>query len=386
MIPPDWKLSTLEELTEPSTPIRYGVVQIGPHVPNGIPIVPIKHIDRIGSAELHHASRDIEKKYKNSRVKGGDILLSVKGTIGRVGIVPEHFVGNIAREIARIRPNQKVEARFLAQLLAAAHTQRRIETATVGTTRREFSIATVRDFQVAVPSRKEQCRISDILTTWDRAIEATEKLIANSELQKRALMQQLLTGKKRLPGFHNDWKRKSLASLATIKKGTQKSKATLQDEGIYPVINGGVSPSGYTDESNTVAGTITISEGGNSCGYVSLIQTEFWSGGHCYTLNDLKINRDFLFSVLKWLEPKIMRLRVGSGLPNIQKGAISQLEIPLPEQAEQVAIADIMNDQHAVESAFQSDLERLKREKAALMQQLLTGKRRVKIGEEDTDV
>ena len=109
VVPSDWEVVSLDALADPAAPIRYGVVQIGPHTPGGIPIVPIKHVRRIGKVPLHHASSEIEAPYAGSRVKGGDVLISVKGTIGEVGVVPDGFDGNIAREIARIQPCRKRE-------------------------------------------------------------------------------------------------------------------------------------------------------------------------------------------------------------------------------------------------------------------------------------
>ncbi|WP_229035936.1 restriction endonuclease subunit S [Phocaeicola vulgatus] len=72
--------------------------------------------------------------------------------------------------------------------------------------------------------------------------------------------------------------------MAEIIKGQQINGSELSDSGKYYVMNGGIAPSGYYDSYNTEADTISISEGGNSCGYVQYNSSEFWSGGHCYTL------------------------------------------------------------------------------------------------------
>lgn len=117
MIPVGWKSTTLDTVSDSSAPIRYGVVQIGPHTPDGVPIVAIKFSNRIASAPLHRASHAIEGPYKNSRVQDGDVLLSVKGAIGEVGVVSMGFNGNIAGEIARIRPSKNVRADYLADQL-----------------------------------------------------------------------------------------------------------------------------------------------------------------------------------------------------------------------------------------------------------------------------
>lgn len=84
MVPNGWRLIALENIADPSAAIRYGVVQIGEHTENGIPIVPIKFIKSIDTAKLHRVSASIEAKYKNSRIHAGDVLISVKGTIGAV--------------------------------------------------------------------------------------------------------------------------------------------------------------------------------------------------------------------------------------------------------------------------------------------------------------
>ena len=379
MTPVGWKSTTLDAASDPTASIRYGVVQIGPHTPDGVPIVAIKFIRRIATAPLHRASQKIEGPYKNSRVQGGDVLLSVKGTIGEVGIVPLGFNGNIAREIARIRPSKDVHADYLAYQLHSSGTQVRIRALTVGTTRLEFSIAAVKKFKIPLPPLPEQRRIAEILGVWDLAIATVEALIVNATVQKRALMQSILTGKNRLPGFSGVWMTAKLGNLCQISKGEQLGRLAMIDYGTVPVINGGISASGYTDRANAPGGCITISEGGNSCGFVSLIDQPFWCGGHCYALKDPRVDKSFLFASLKHREAEIMTLRVGSGLPNIQKKALSSFELLVPPREEQEAIGKCADVQSAAIQGLENQLAALRQEKAALMQQLLTGKRRVKV-------
>ena len=230
MVPEEWRLIALENISETAAPIRYGVVQIGENIVDGIPIVPIKYINSIATSRLHRASKGIEQKYANSRVQGGDVLISVKGTIGAVGIVPNGFLGNIAREIARIRPSKEYDSTYIALQLLAEKTQREIDNLTVGTTRREFSIHTLRKFAIPVPPLPEQKKIAKILSTWDKAITATEQLLANSHQQKKALMQQLLTGKKRLLDnnglrFSGRWSDIRLKTVLREEKSRNKSNS-----------------------------------------------------------------------------------------------------------------------------------------------------------------
>ena len=315
------------QIVEPSAPIRYGIVQIGTNVEVGIPIVPIKYINNIETSPLPRCSTQIERKYIGSRIQGGDVLLSVKATIGDVGVVPKGFSGNIAREIARIRSLKKYDPYFIAMQLQADATQRRIAKLTVGSTRQEFSIHAVRDFPIAIPKDiSDQHKIVEIISVWERSIYKTKALIEAKELQFRWLQNELM--RKNSQG----WAVKLLKDISSIKKGQQVNRSTLDDTGDYPVWNGGTSPSGYTDKLNTSAGTITISEGGNSCGFVNFCKIDFWLGGHCYAIEklDSSINPDFLFFFLKSIESNIMQLRVGSGLPNIQRKDIEKLQIYFP--------------------------------------------------------
>ena len=137
------------------------------------------------------------------------------------------------------------------------------------------------------------------------------------------------------------WKRVRLGDVCEISKGEQLNRATLSERGRIPVYNGGTSPSGYAKESNTDAESIIISEGGNSCGYVNFVHTPFWRGGHCYLLKT-DIDKALLYCILKANEPKIMSLRVGTGLPNIQRKRLNSFEFNLPTskvQQQQIILA-----------------------------------------------
>lgn len=313
-------------------------------------------------------------------LQDGDIILTREAPVGEVGQVIKAkglFLGQRTM-LFRADPT-KMDQSFLFQSMISPDLQRQYHADSAGGTVAHIRVPDCSKFLLNVPPLPEQKKIADVLSTWDKAIETTEKLLANAEAQKRTLMQQLLTGKRRLNGCEGPWKVSQLDALATIKKGQQKSKLTLLNEGEFPVINGGIVPSGYTDEWNSKPGTITISEGGNSCGFVNLIEKKFWSGGHCYTLEDLGIRRDFLFHYLKFKEPEIMRLRVGSGLPNIQKKAISAFQVAVPPREEQERIEAVLNGARREVRIRSDQIVTLHKEKRALVQQLLSGKRRVKV-------
>lgn len=172
-----------------------------------------------------------------------------------------------------------------------------------------------------------------------------------------------------------NWKQDSLDGICNIVKGEQLNKLDLERSGEYPCINGGIEPSGYTNKWNRLENTITISEGGNSCGFINYLKVKFWSGGHCYTLQDIKdgFDTDYLYYALKGKEYKIMGLRVGSGLPNIQQKAIKSFEIQYPEdKPEQTRIAEILSTADEAIAHTEALIAKYQRIKTGLIQDLLT--------------
>lgn len=157
---PDWRCDLLEDLVLESAPICYGIVQVGDHDPSGVPTLAIKNLRGNFSNGIHCTRPSIEAQYSRSRVEPGDVLLSIKATIGDVAIVPEGFRGNISRDLARIRLNQgKIRPEYFLHLYRSPCFLRYVNSLIVGSTRAELSIATIRQMAVPLPQRDEQDRI-----------------------------------------------------------------------------------------------------------------------------------------------------------------------------------------------------------------------------------
>lgn len=324
-----------------------------------------------------YSSSGIAYYHNEAKVKGPGIVTGRKGSVGPVYMIEGDFWPHDTT--LWVKDFKGNDVKYIEYFLKFLRLERFDEASSVPTLNRN----NVHDVKCVFPPFSEQIRIAKILSVWDKAITTTEQLLANSQQQKKALMQKLLTGKVRLLDengvrFKGEWKQSFLKNLLSISKGQQLNKDTLSKADEFPVINGGLEPSGFTDQYNTEANTITISEGGNSCGYVAFQSQRFWCGGHCYAIDNLKLNLKFTYQLLKFNQIKIMRLRVGSGLPNIQKKDLESLLVWFPEnvlEQNKIACALAAGDQEIV--ALQKKLNALKQEKKALMQQLLTGKRRV---------
>ena len=222
-----------------------------------------------------------------------------------------------------------------------------------------------KDITLKIPKIEEKKKIVDFLEKIDKKIELLEKkLVLCRELE--------LTIKNKI--FNNETKNSfiKLNEICSIKKGKQLNKSDMIENGKYYVLNGGKEPSGYTNSWNVKENTITISEGGNSCGYVSFNSEKFYCGGHCYylTFKTTDFDLNYLFHYLKYIEPKIMRLRVGSGLPNIQKGDVENINILKKEFGKQKEIGDFLESINIKISLILREKEELELFKKGLLQKM----------------
>jgi type I restriction enzyme S subunit len=331
----------------------------------------------------------VKDEYPKKILNWGDIVMVNTGnTSGYVYRAKEGVLCNNAFKISvQENKNELLDKEFLWVYLNSSAREQMLKRLFNPAGQPHVGHKNVARLKLKLPPLPEQRKIAQILSTWDKAIATTEKLIDTSKQQKKALMQQLLTGKKRLinpetgKAFDSEWENYTLSKVCKITKGKQLNRSTLKPMGKYPVINGGITPSGYTDSFNTKRNTITISEGGNSCGYIDFQKVDFWCGGHCYNLHEVTVDAEYLYQYLKFSERRIMSLRVGSGLPNIQKKAIESVPVLSPSKLEQQRIASVLTASDKEIELLEAKLAHLKQEKKALMQQLLTGKRRVKVDE-----
>ena len=370
-IPEDWKVSSLRDVGEIKMCKR--VLKFQTSDKGDIPFYKIGTFGKVADAYI---SRELYEEYlqKYNYPKKGDILLSAAGTIGRTVVFdgkPSYFQDS---NIVWINNDESL---ILNSLLYYMYD--RVSWVTESGTIPRIYNGIVHSIKFAHPtSLVEQEKIAKALSDVDALINELGELIAKKRDIKRGTMQQLLTGKKRLPGFTDEWKEQTLDDICSLSKGTQLNSSKMNDRGLYPVFNGGIAPSGYFTEYNTGANTIIISEGGNSCGFVNYVKEPFWRGGHCYALSNTSIDAVLLYHILKFNEASIMALRTGSGLPNIKKSTLANFCLKSPQSiSEQQAIATILTDMDDGIQALEAKRDKYTAIKQGMMQELLTGKIRL---------
>jgi len=135
---------------------------------------------------------------------------------------------------------------------------------------------------------------------------------------------------KLLNGREVEWKK--LGDVCEINKGTQLNKELLDEKGLYPVINGGINPSGYWHEYNTEKNNIVISQGGASAGFVNWVDVDFFAGAHAYVIkvNENINNKKYIYYFLKYSQNKFMDCKYGAGIPSLSKETLINFMIPIP--------------------------------------------------------
>ena len=271
----------------------------------------------------------------NSWTFDGEAILTAGDGVG-VGKVFHHTYGKIGvHQRVYILSNFKCDANYLFHFFSS-HFYNRVKRMSaknsVDSVRKEM----ITEMPLYLPSKQEQTKIGVLLSLLDERISTQNKIIEDLKKLKCAIAERLFNV--------TDGDSVPLTEVCTIQKGKQINGEFLSEKGKYYVMNGGTEPSGYYDKSNAPADTISISEGGNSCGYIQYNREAFWSGGHCYTLNNITPNvcKLYLYHYLKSQEGSIMKLRIGTGLPNIQKKDLEKFCILLPSKAKQESISTFL--------------------------------------------
>jgi type I restriction enzyme S subunit len=297
------------------------------------------------------------------------IAVSCRGSCGEVAYVkgPSYVTGNSMcldelneREVSKIWLCQLLKLRGFRDIIS-------------GSAQPQIIRKDLVKVKIHLPPLSEQRKIAEILRTWDEAIETAEAELKAKQERKRWLMDRLF---KFSPESHLE--QVKMQDAVDVLKGEQLNRHTLAEKGSCPVWNGGITPSGYTESFNTEGPAVIMSEGGNSCGAITRVNENFWRGGHCYHVVPRNgFSNDYIFAALKYYEPQIMRLRVGSGLPNIQKKTFLSWAAPLHKPAYRDKVASVFTHAQLEGELANKHIEILRAQKRGLMQKLLTGEVRV---------
>ncbi|EJK2931660.1 restriction endonuclease subunit S [Escherichia coli] len=346
-----------------------------------------------------------------------DIILSTVGSrphlldsmVGKAVKVPRSAHNSLLNQnLVKLIPKKtKITNEYLFSMLKTKEFIQFISNLVRGNANQvSITLADLFKYKFILPSLPEQKKIAQILSTWDKAISVTEKLLTNSQQQKKALMQQLLSGKKRLLDengvrFSTEWEFKRISEIATRvqRKNDAAEHPILTISSLSGFVRQDERYSRYM-AGESVKNYILLKKGefaynkGNSKTYEfgCIFDLEAYEAGlvpHVYVCFRLKNGLShryfkYLFEA-DYLKPQLGALvNTGvrnNGLLNIKPTEFMQTKVPVPCFEEQESIADMLYNSSRTIRVLQDKLACLKDEKKAQMQQLLTGKRRVKVDE-----
>lgn len=373
--PEGWKEARLVDVTRGDAPIGYGIVQPGSYVRSGIPVVAIRDLPTPSKQRVHRCAPRIEAAYKRSRVVTGDILISVKGTTGRIGIVPTGFSGNISRDVARLRLTSEHEPAYWFQMLQSTEAQRTLQQAAVGSTRQELSIGTLKMLSFRFPSLKEQSHIAAVLSDVDSMVTKLECLLVKKRAVRQGMMQQLLTGKTRLPGFTGSWIGRTLGEVARIKTGSRNNQ-DKKAGGRYPFFVRSASVERIDSYSYDCEAILIPGEGGIGSIF-HYVNGKFEVHQRVYKISDFAsgVSGRFIYHFMRqYFGAHAMANSVKATVDSLRLPTFKNFRLLLPSPEEQFAIVCALDDAESELTLLQHQLSKARAVKTGMMQELLTGR------------
>ncbi len=189
-LPDDWKYVPLGSIVDPGRGITYGIVQPGQDVANGIPIVRVQDIrdGRVDPSQPLRVAHDIAEKYRRTRLLGGELLLSLVGTVGESAVVPDNLAGwNTARAVAVVPVLPEVGARFVHYCIRTHQSQHLIRAWCSETVQATFNLKEAVLLPIPLPPRSERDAIARILGALDDKIELNRRMNHTLEEMTRAI-------------------------------------------------------------------------------------------------------------------------------------------------------------------------------------------------------
>lgn len=326
----------------------------------------------------------------------GTLLIAMYGqgkTRGKTAVLDIHAAMNQA--CAAVEPSSEISTRFLFHFLEASYDNIRGMSNAGG--QENLSGEIVKKIPIVVPTRAEQDGISDILDDSDALIDRLERLIAKKQAIRQGLMQQLLTGMTRLPGFHDEWRNVELGEIAAFSKGAGLPKSAISANGSTPCVHYGELFTHYGPEIDRVtSATVPTGRLVRSVDLDVLMPTSDVTprglakasaihGSGVILGGDILIIRSdasqaygpFIAHAIRQDANQVLQLVRGSTVFHLYAADMKNFSLSLPGVGEQRAIAQILRDAgREIENLLQR-LAKVRHIKAGMMQELLTGRTRL---------
>ena len=383
-------------ITKGATPTTYGFIWER----SGIPFLRSECVSPHGldMRQAMFISPEADAVLSRSRVRDGDILMTITGNVGRVVRMAHLGVANINQHIARVRiTDQTFDADFIFHFLSQPRIRAHYETITTGQAYPQISLTQVRSTRVPVLPLLKQREIASALSAADDLIESFERLIAKKQAIKQGMVQQLLTGQTRLPGFGGTWRDVTLDDVAAFSKGAGLPKSEIAVGGSAPCVhygelftNYGVEIDdvmSYTDRSDlpvrsraldVLMPTSDVTPRGLAKAS-AILASGVILGGDILIIRpeENSLYGPFLAHVIRNDASQVLQLVRGSTVFHLYASDMKNFSFRVPTTDEQKAICGVLRDADAELSLLEARLNKSKGFKQGMMQELLTGRTRL---------
>ncbi|NLM15304.1 MAG: restriction endonuclease subunit S [Clostridiaceae bacterium] len=350
------------------------------YVDVGIPVVMPKDIlgGFLSSETVARISETKARKLKKHKIISGDIIFPRRGDLRRIGVARDENNSWICGSgCLRARMKNGVFPGYLHQYLQLDSVGKWLERNALGQTMLNLNTEIISKMPITLPPLPEQKAIADLLSTWDEAIEKTERLIQAKGKKFQWLLRKLISEPQ---NTRNTRKKVRLGDLFGKEINVEKGKALTKKsiiKGDIPVVAGGQTYAYFTNRPTHTMPTITVSASGAYAGFVWYHDYPIWASD-CNVLYSVEGATKFLYFTLKSIQHKIYALQSGGAQPHVYSKDMKNLRVfwPLPEEQEQIAEA-LTTVQHEIDLLKQL-ADKYKAQKRGLMQKMLTGEWRIK--------
>jgi len=402
VIPEDWEEARLGSCATFRTGPFGSALHKSDYVQGGVPIInPMQIVDgKLVPTATMSITEAAAQALGEFRLSVGEVVIGRRGDMGRCAVVGTEEVGWLCGTGSMIvRPRPSVDGRFIQRMLSSPSIIRAIESTAVGTTMVNLNQATLSSLVIPIPPQKiEQEAIAEALSDADALIESLEQLLAKKRQIKQGAMQELLTGKKRLPSFSGEWQVSKLSEVADIRSGGTPSTTQSQfwdGEVLWCTPTDITTLKGHKYLSNTNRKITELGLKASSAEIIpanSIVMTSRATIGECaISAVPLSTNQgfknfvpfdcmdaDFLYYLLLTQKQKFISLCAGSTFLEIGKGQLTDFEVRRPAlKGEQTAIAKVLCDIDVELAVLEEKLAKTCAAKQGVMQELLTGRIRL---------
>lgn len=394
LIPENWEVKPLNKIAEVTSgkrlPAGYSVIK------NKTPYPYIRVSDMypggVSVENIMYVPTDAAKYIKSYRIYIEDIFISVAGTLGIVGQIPKELNGaNLTENADRIT---KITCynKFLLYILLSDITQKVIDTTRTIGAQPKLALERIRNFLIPLPpSQSEQQAIAAALSDVDELLSSLDRLIAKKKDIRLATMQELLTGKKRLPGFREKWIEKSVEQLSELENKRivpSKTPHCHMCIELEHIVSKTGKLCGFSDGKFISSIKLYFDKQNILFGRLRAYLQKFWyaeCSGACSTeiwvfktKKDFVIPKFFYYAIQTKKFIEASSITYGTHMPRSDWNIVKSVVLSLPSSlAEQQAIASVLSDMDAEIEALEARRDKVRNIKTGMMQELLTGKTRL---------